>query len=393
MDSARIMIVEDNATVAEDCRDCLEGLAYSVTSIVASGEESIARAEVERPDAVLMDIQLRDEMDGIEAAEQIHARFEIPVVFLSANSDRNLLERAKRVGSFGYLLKPFEERELHATLEMALYRAKTEKEHKQMEVRLRQAQKLEGLQLMAGGVAHIFSNKLQGVLSFAEMALEKLPPESDVSTCVRNIKEAAWQAAEISRLMLTYVGQGQGKMKEISLSELVQTVCDHLRSALPAEISLCVALAHEDETVQVIVAELLQLTMNLFANAVEAIGDEVGEITISTRIEAWGDDCLKQMVKQGDLPAGDYAVLEIADTGCGMDDQTQAKAFDPFFTTKFVGRGLGLAAVLGIVHGHNGAITIDSTPGEGTTVKILFPCAGRKKNAPRSVRLNAGRGS
>lgn len=133
MDSIKIMVVEDNTIVAEDCRECLQDLGFSITSIVASGEESIEKAELERPDAVLMDIHLRDKMDGIEAAEQIYSRFNIPVVFLTAYNDRELLERAKRVGSFGYLIKPFEERELYTTLEMALYKAKTEQERKKAE--------------------------------------------------------------------------------------------------------------------------------------------------------------------------------------------------------------------------------------------------------------------
>ena len=107
------MIVEDNTTVAEDYRDCLESFDYVVTSIVSSGEESIEKAEQERPDAIIMDIHLRDEMDGIDAAGQIYSKYQIPVVFLSAYSDRGLLERAGQVGSFGFLVKPFEERELY----------------------------------------------------------------------------------------------------------------------------------------------------------------------------------------------------------------------------------------------------------------------------------------
>jgi two-component system, response regulator PdtaR len=136
MDPLRIMVVEDNATVAEDCRESLEELGYSVTSISATGEASIANAERERPDAILMDIKLRGEMDGIEAAAQIHDRFEIPVVFLSAFSDRDLLRRARQTGSFGYLAKPFRQHELVATLEMAIYKAKAEKERRRLEARL-----------------------------------------------------------------------------------------------------------------------------------------------------------------------------------------------------------------------------------------------------------------
>ena len=130
MNPANIMIVEDNTTVAEDCRECLEDLGYNISSIVASGEESIINAEKHRPDAVIMDIKLSGEMDGIQAAKQIYNSHNIPVVFLSAYSDNALLERAKLSGSFGYLVKPFDERELYTTLEVVLFKAKSEAEQR-----------------------------------------------------------------------------------------------------------------------------------------------------------------------------------------------------------------------------------------------------------------------
>ena len=130
MVSVKIMIVEDNTIVAEECRDCLERLGYNITSIVASGAEAIEKAEEEKPDAVLMDINLRDKMDGITAANMIYTQFGIPIVFLSAYSDDKLLELAKDMGSFGYLIKPFAERELYTTLEIALFKSKTEQQNK-----------------------------------------------------------------------------------------------------------------------------------------------------------------------------------------------------------------------------------------------------------------------
>ena len=133
------MIVEDESYVARDIKDSLENMGFSVSSITASGEESIERAERERPDAVLMDIHLRDEMDGIEAAEQIFSRFGIPVVFLTAYTDDQLVERAKKVGSFGYLVKPFEDHELHATIEISLYKARMEAEREKLISELEEA--------------------------------------------------------------------------------------------------------------------------------------------------------------------------------------------------------------------------------------------------------------
>ncbi len=380
MDSAKIMIVEDNTTVAKDLHGCLESLGYGVTPIVASGEKAIEKSEAERPDAVIMDIHLSNEMNGIDAAEQIYNCFDIPIVFLSAYSDPELLEQAKRVGSFGYLVKPFDERELFATLEMTLYKAKTEKECKQLEARLRQAQKMESLQVMAGSIAHNFNNILQGALGFTELALLKLPSDSQVREFVQKANVSVKRAAEMSTLMLVYAGQGQAEMKETYLSSQVQSTLDILQNLLNGtreKISLSMNLANEETAIKTNPAQLHQLVTNLFTNAVEAIGDNEGSITIATRVATFACDELKETYLHEDLPAGDYAILELTDTGCGMDKDTLAKVFDPFFTTKFTGRGLGLAAVLGIVRGHKGAIDIESEPGKGATFRVLFPVNGK----------------
>lgn len=209
MSSSKIMIVEDNTTVAEDCRNCLVNFGHNITSVVASGEESIRKAGEDQPDAVLMDIRLRGEMDGIDAAAQIYSLFKIPVVFLSAYSDRELLKRAKQAGSFGYLLKPFEARELHTTLETVIFKDKTEKEQGKMEAQLRHAQKTESLRVMAGSIAHNFNNMLHSALGFTELGLQALPPESNARSSFETAKESINQAAKMSSLMLVYVGQGQ----------------------------------------------------------------------------------------------------------------------------------------------------------------------------------------
>ncbi len=148
MSRSKVMVVEDEPIVAIDLCDCLKGLGYDVDSIEASGEDAIEMADQKRPDVVLMDIRLRDDMDGIEAAEKIYTRFGIPVVFLSAFSDPDLLDRAKRVGSFGYLVKPFNERELYAALEMTAYRVEAEKEREALIAELSDA--LEHVKTLRG---------------------------------------------------------------------------------------------------------------------------------------------------------------------------------------------------------------------------------------------------
>lgn len=145
----RIMIVEDEWLVAEEINKCFQKLGYTVTSVVPSGEVAVQKAEEDRPDLILMDIVLQGEMDGIDAARQIRSRFNIPVVYLTANADKKVLERVKTTEPFGYLIKPFEERELHATIEMALYKHKIEEEKneliKQLQDALATVKKLSGL--------------------------------------------------------------------------------------------------------------------------------------------------------------------------------------------------------------------------------------------------------
>jgi CheY-like chemotaxis protein/nitrogen-specific signal transduction histidine kinase len=384
MDSARIMVVEDNTAVAEDCRECLEALGYGVAAVVPSGEEAVILAEKERPDAVLMDIHLRDELDGIEAAEQIRDKFGIPVIFLSAYSDRDLLERTKRVGSFGYLVKPFEERELYAALETALFRAQAEREHRDMEARLRQAQKMDGLRLMAGSVAHNFNNILQGALGYTELALAELPVGSKARDHLLKADKAMTRAAEMSTLMLVYVGQGQEEMTVTSLSALIQGAQERLQSLTVGHASLSINLSPDDAVIDVDPVQVHQLIVNLVTNSVEAIketGESNGTITLSTWTMVLDARTLEETYLHEPLPAGPYCMLEVADTGCGMDPEALARIFDPFFTTKFPGRGLGLAAILGIVRGHRGAITVESKPGKGATFRVLFPVSEKNGSA------------
>jgi signal transduction histidine kinase len=375
MSAIKVMIVEDNTTVAKDLQGCLIDLGYEVTSIQVSGEDAVEKAEVECPNVVVMDIQLKDAMTGIEAAEQIHDRFNIPVVFLSAYSDRTLLEKAKKVGAFGYLIKPFEERELFATLEMAIYKTKAEKERQEMESRLAQMQKQEGLHRLASSIAHKFNNILQIPVGYYDLILERLPPDSECRTLVKKSKAAIDRAAKISQLMLVYVGQGQKIQPKVNLTSVISRAAYSLRENLNEQQSLKTSLSSNDLFVEADPDYLKEMIDNLLINAAEAIGDAAGKITISAQVVSGAEDGLRKIFPDFKFPPESCTLLEVSDTGCGMDKATQEKIFDPFFSTKFIGRGLGMAAVYGIVRGYEGAIAIESQPGEGTVVKIIFPCS------------------
>lgn len=374
MNSSKIMIVEDNTTVAEDCRECLESLGYSVMSIAASGEKAIEYAEAKRPDAVIMDIQLSGEMDGVEAAEKIHSRFGIPVVFLSAYSDRDLLERAKRVGSFGYLVKPFEERELYAALEMALYRAKAEKERKQAEKKERQIQKAESLNRMAGAIAHRLNNQLQGVLGNLEMALKDLPADSRARQNVADALQAANRSSETSGLMLTYLGQGTDKGELIDLSDVCRRNLPSLQGDMAEAVAFETDFLDPGPVIWASSTQMKDILSRLITNAVEAMGDKGGKIVLTTGIVRAEDVPAFNRVPSDWKPDEDrYAWLGVADSGCGIEDKYLEDIFDPFFSTKFTGRGLGLAVVLGIVRQWKGVFSVESREGQGSTFRVFFP--------------------
>ena len=392
MTVAKIMIVEDNTTVALDCRACLESLGYEVTSIEASGEEAIAQVEVKQPDAVLMDIHLRDDIDGIEVAERIYSRFAIPVIFLSAYSDQNLLERAKCVGAFGYLIKPFEERELYATLEMALYKAKTEKERKQIEARLQQVQKVELMGTIAGGFAHQFNNALTVVNGNVDLIGMKIPGDEDVASYSQEIKESVARMSRLTAQFLAYGRGGKYQVERLSLSSFIRDALPLIRPALTSLVELKTDLGVDLYDLEADPTQLQMVFSAVLLNASEALEDK-GRISIrcsnSDIIETQGG-----REKFPGLKPGKYACLKITDNGKGMDAETRKHIFEPFFTTKFLGRGLGMAAVYGIVKNHAGGIAVESEPGSGTTVEICLPAApGQvRKQAEKTPVINLEKG-
>jgi len=164
MTKAKIMIVEDEAIVAREIKAGIENMGYSVASISSRGEEAIEKVQEDRPDLILMDIQLKGQMDGIEAADIIESRFGIPVIFLTAYDDDERLKRAKSTLPYGYVLKPFRDRDLRITIEMGLYAAEMNAWRIRAEAQARESQKMEAIATLAGGVAHEFNNALMGIM-------------------------------------------------------------------------------------------------------------------------------------------------------------------------------------------------------------------------------------
>jgi len=268
---------------------------------------------------------------------------------------------------------------LQAIVRDVTERKAAEAERLELERRLLHAQKLESLGVLAGGIAHDFNNLLMAMLGNLELAVREISPASPARPRLDAVDRAARRAAELTRQMLAYSGRGRFMIDRLDLNGLVEESVHLLRASTPATLTLNLRLDYAIPAIEADAGQIQQVIANLAVNASEAIGNESGTITLSTGVL----DCDASYLRRSrldEMPPGRYVYFEVADTGCGMDEQTQKQMFEPFFTTKFTGRGLGMAAVLGIVRGHRGAILLDSALGKGAVVRVLFPVA---EAAPR----------
>ncbi|QEM70218.1 response regulator [Geobacter sp. FeAm09] len=264
-----------------------------------------------------------------------------------------------------------------------------EEQHWRMEAQMLHVQKLESLGVLAGGIAHDFNNILMAVLGNADLAKMRLSPTSPACENIDQIEKAARRAADLARQMLAYSGKGHFVIESLNVNAVIEEMTHMLEVSISKKAVLRYNLAHNLPDIDVDATQLRQVIMNLVINASEAIGERSGVIAISTGAVDCDRGYLSEMWIDDRLPEGLYIYLEIADTGCGMDKETISKIFDPFFTTKFTGRGLGMAAVLGIIRGHHGAIKTYSEKGKGTTFKILLPASSSSESGA-AVLLHEG---
>ena len=273
--------------------------------------------------------------------------------------------------------------DLANTTSQVIITGSAEEERHKLEAQIQHSQRLESLGILAGGVAHDFNNLLTTILGNTGLALEDLPAVSPARESLKEIEAASHTAAELCRQMLAYSGRGQFVMKPINLSSLTQELVHLLQVSIFKKVLLQCRLADDLPAIEADPSQVRQVVMNLVINASEAIGNKEGIITISTGTLLCDQSYLLENYFTEPPSPGTYVFLEILDTGCGMNAETRAKIFDPFFTTKFTGRGLGLAAVLGIMRQHKGAIKVASEPGNGTTFTVLFPVSTKTASQPQ----------
>lgn len=402
MSARQILVVEDEFIVAAHIQRSLISLGYAVPTVVSSGEEAIRKTAENSPDLVLMDIVLEGEMDGIEAANQIRARFNIPIVYLTSRVDEETLNRAKITEPFGYIVKPFDRSALHTTIEISLYKHRMEKALSQQEQELLESQRrleetlvelratqqqiaqqerLRALGTMASGIAHDFNNALAPILSYTDLLLmvpENLDNKEKLTRSLQIMRTAAQDAANVVRRMRQfYRKREEGEILwPVDLNQMVEQAIEltHPKWKAQAQASgITVCIETDLQPVPVIrgnEAELREVLTNLILNAVDAMPTN-GAITIRTNRD------------------GEDVILEMSDTGAGMSKEVEQRCFEPFFSTKGEkGTGLGLSMAYGIISRHEGTISVKGREGKGTTFTIRLPVY--KKPRAESKRTEAG---
>ena len=255
-------------------------------------------------------------------------------------------------------------------------RKKAEKERAEIESRLQQAKKMESLGTMAGSIAHNFNNLLMVVLGNLDLAIEDLHPSSAAIKTIQRAINASHRAADLSSMMLTYVGQLKKESVPVDLSHTVRAVLKNMDESKMDRVVLDLDLADPMSLVAADADQMRQMVSGFITNAIESLGKETGRVRISTGSMHCDRYYLASTYLKEEMPEGMYAYVEVADTGCGMDAETLGNVFDPYFSTKFTGRGLGMAAVMGIIRSHNGAVRVRSVEGEGSVFTALFPIRG-----------------
>jgi two-component system, cell cycle sensor histidine kinase and response regulator CckA len=271
-----------------------------------------------------------------------------------------------------------------------------EEERQQFEHRIQQAQKAESLGRMAGAVAHHFNNMLSVVIGNLELVTMDLPHESKSNTYISQAMKASDKAAEMSRLMLTYLGQTIAKKERLDFAKIVGETQSLLSASVPGNVHVRTEVSTQGVMIDADRVHIQQILNNLFSNAVEAIGEKEGRITVAVEIGT-----VEKIQKSKIFPVDwqpkprNYVCLSVADTGPGLDAATMEKIFDPFYTTKFTGRGMGLPVVLGLMQAYKGGATVYNTDGAGAVFRVYFPIAERdelscEKEALLSPQIKGG---
>jgi len=370
-----ILIVEDESVVALDLKKNLERIGYSVSNTVSSGEEVLKKLKLQKPDLIILDIKLRGKLDGIETAGIINKQYGIPFIILSAYSDDRIIERAKSVEPYGYIIKPFGINNLRASIEMAMYRAKMKSEVIKLEAQLRQSEKMKAVGTLAGGIAHDFNNILTVILGYTTLADEKILNRENISADIAGIRTAALRANSLTKHLLAFSRKQILNPEYVEADNIVGNISRMVTRIVPENILLSVIPNAENQLIFIDKAQLEQVVLNLILNAKDAMKNG-GSLVLSSHIVCLEKD---KVVTTGSIPKGNYITISIKDDGIGISQEDMEHIFDPFFTTKSLheGTGLGLSTVYGIIKQSSGYIDVASKINEGTKFTIYLEASSK----------------
>ncbi len=246
-------------------------------------------------------------------------------------------------------------------------------DRKRAEERLRESQKLESVGLLAAGVAHDFNNLLVGVVGNIDLARESLPRHHPAREMLDAAMKSSERAAELVKQMLAYSGKGSFVVEPVNIAQAISETIRAFQLSIPDRIAVRLHLDYGLPAIRADRSQVQQIAANLMLNAVEAIGNQAGAISVATGARRLTEAYIDRHLRDSEAAPGMYVYLTVRDTGCGMDEAVRSRIFDPFFTTKFTGRGLGLAAVAGIVRSYSGAIQLTTAPKKGSTFTVWLP--------------------
>jgi signal transduction histidine kinase len=369
----RVLIVEDSEEDADLMVLELKRGGYDPTyRRVENAEAMLTAIEEHEWDLILSDFSM-PRFSVSDALALIHEKdIDLPFVIVSATIGEEAAVAAMKAGAHDYILKHRLSR-LVPAVERELRESAVRRERRLLEEQLRHAQKLESIGLLAGGVAHDFNNLLTGILGNASLLMDILQLDGATRGIVDEIIRASERAADLTRQLLAYAGKGKFVVGPVNVSELVRDITELMRSSVPRTVVLDLELEDGLPPIEGDASQIQQLVMNLILNAVEATGERPGVVKVVTAMREISAGERVGHFRPDPPQAGRYVMLQVSDNGCGMSGAVKAQIFDPFFTTKFTGRGLGLAAALGIVRGHKGAIEVRSAEGAGSTFTVVIP--------------------
>ena len=401
------MVVEDESITAMSIKHSLEDTGYAVTSSVSTGEDALKKAEEDRPDLVLMDIVLGGKMDGVEAAGQIQSRFNIPVVYLTAYSDEKVIRRVRETIPFGYIIKPFSDRELRVTVEIALFKHEMEKKLRESERELRKhreqltelveertaelrssyellkeeitdrrmaeaevirASQLAALGELAAGVAHEINNPINGIINYAQLLLNKSRQDDMGKDLAARIIKESDRIAHIVRSLLSFAREGEEDRHPVQIHEIMSdtlalTEAQLRKDGIMLEVDIPVNLPRVIAQPQ----QLEQVFLNIISNARYALNQKYPGEHKNKILEIRCNEIINRKRP--------HIRISFNDRGTGIPDEIRNKVMNPFYSTKpsHIGTGLGLSISHSIIKNHGGVLTFDSVEGEYTKVIIELP--------------------